>query len=76
VAEYVLVNIGCLECGVGTEIVGRFSDKGVADEMAKELGVKFRWRQSGENCFEVFELAPINEVKQEYLSDSEGEPER
>ena len=54
--RYLLMCIGCLECGVDSAIAGIFTDKEEAETIATRLAKKHRWRQKGENSFEVFEL--------------------
>ena len=66
--KYLVFNIGCIECGVGSKIVGVFDDKLIADQIAESCRKKYSWRDGGQNEFEVFEL-PANEnaVDDEYL---------
>lgn len=65
--KYLLFNIGCLECGVDSNVVGIFDTKLKADVLRDELRKKFAWRQGGQNEFEIFELnLPINEINEEY----------
>jgi hypothetical protein len=49
-------NIGCIECGVSSDVVGSYETieeaKKVADICQKVLG----WREGGQNSFEVFDL--------------------
>ena len=66
---WILVNIGCIECGVSTNIVGVFDDKEKALEIANGLGKTHGWREGGQNWFEVFVMPETNKIKQEYLSD-------
>lgn len=53
---YVVVNIGCIECGVSSDIVGLFSDQKLADEAAERLEESHSLRQGGQNAFEVYRL--------------------
>lgn len=64
--NYILVNIGCIECGVSSEIVGVFSDKTKADEIAETLNDKHGWREGGQNSYEVFKMPELDTVKDEY----------
>lgn len=65
---WVVVNIGCIECGVSTAIVGVFSDHAKAGAIAEELaGIKaMRWREGGQNEYEVFEMPKADVVAEEY----------
>lgn len=66
---YILVNIGCLECGVSSDIVGVFTDKEDAYSLEEECTEKFSWREGGQNSFEVFEVNVLNVINPEYLGD-------
>jgi hypothetical protein len=63
---WIVVNIGCIECGVASNIVGVFSDKEEADGLAKRLNETHNWRQGGQNEFAVFPMPPLNEIADEY----------
>lgn len=69
---WILVNIGCIECGVSTNIVGVFSDKETAVALAEKLDKSHAWRESGQNAFEVFAMPPIDEVAEEYRTRDSG----
>lgn len=66
-SKWILVNIGCIECGVSSKIVGVFSSKERAEELANRLYESHKWRDHGQNDFEVFEHPPLDEVDPEYL---------
>ena len=58
---YVAVDIGCLECGESSDVLGIFKDKKQAQKVldeAEELQAK-DWH--GEHCFEIFEIESIVE---------------
>ena len=63
---WLVMNIGCIECGVSSAIVGVFADKEKADAIAAECGEKFGWREGGQNAFEVFEIPEPEKVADEY----------
>ena len=65
--KYILVNIGCIECGVSSNIVGVFNSEEKANQLAKEFDNKFEWREGGQNSFEVFEMPLLNAINSEYL---------
>lgn len=65
---YVLVNIGCIECGVSSNIVGVFESKAVSEQLAEELQETHGWREGGQNSFEVFELHEVGIINKEYLN--------
>ena len=63
---WILVNIGCIECGVSSAIVGVFTDKERADALADELSTKYHWREMGQNNYEVFAMPTFDIVADEY----------
>lgn len=63
---YLVMNIGCIECGVSSNVVGIFEDKNKAVALAEEFDSKFSWRQGGQNSFEVFELPGVGVINDEY----------
>lgn len=63
---WLVMNIGCIECGVSSAVVGVFADKEKADAIADECDKKFGWREGGQNAFEVFELPEPEKVADEY----------
>lgn len=64
--KYIVVNIGCIECGVSSNIVGVFTNKDKAEEIAGILEQMNDWREGGQNDYEVFEMPKINEIHKEY----------
>lgn len=63
---WIVVNIGCIECGVSSNIVGVFDDESKANKIAAELDEKLNWREGGQNSFEVFPMPTVNVVTDEY----------
>ena len=57
--KYILVNIGCIECGVSSNIVGVFDNEEKANKLAEEYDTKFSWREGGQNSFKVFEIPEL-----------------
>jgi hypothetical protein len=66
VQKWVVVNIGCIECGVSSDIVGVFDNEAEADRIAKVLDDKLDWREGGQNSFEVFPLPEVGVISEEY----------
>lgn len=64
--KWIVVNIGCIECGVSSDIVGVFSSKSKANKVAKDLDETHAWREGGQNSFEVFEMPQIDKINPEY----------
>lgn len=69
--KWIVVNIGCIECGVSSNIVGVFDNEDKANEIADKFDDKFNWRQGGQNSFEVFEMPEINQIHPEYTEEAE-----
>lgn len=67
--HYLVFNIGCIECGVPSGVVGVFESEHFADRLAAWLNnkKKFSWRLSGQNSYEVFELPTVGIIADEYL---------
>lgn len=65
--KWILVNIGCIECGVSSNIVGVFTSKNEASDIAKKLNEKGNWRESGQNSYEIFKMLTLNKINEEYL---------
>lgn len=64
---WLVFNVGCIECGVSSNVVGVFVHKEEADNIAKTLDEKLAWREGGQNSYEVFELNRAGVVSDEYL---------
>lgn len=54
--QWLVFNIGCIECGVSSNIVGTYATEEEALRVAKLLNDKLDWREGGQNFFEVFDL--------------------
>lgn len=54
---FIVVNVGCIECGVPSNIVGLYATEEEAEAVAKVCGEKLSWRHGGQNSFEVFDLS-------------------
>jgi hypothetical protein len=64
--SWTVVNVGCIECGVSSNIVGVFGDEERAKAIAATLDEEMGWREGGQNAYEVFPLPPLNVVHEEY----------
>lgn len=75
---YVVVNIGCIECGVSSNVVGIFNTQREADIVASLCYEKLDRREGGQNKFEVFKLPEVGVLNIEYAealcieSDTDG----
>lgn len=70
-SKYIVVNIGCIECGVSSNIVGVFDDDIKANEIAAKLNDTHEWREGGQNSYEVFPMPELNVINEEYLREVE-----
>lgn len=64
-----MVNIGCIECGVTSNVVGVFSDEARATAIAEQFSKKYSWREGGQNAFDVFPMPETDVVNPEYTTD-------
>jgi hypothetical protein len=51
---YVVVDIGCIECGEETKVLGVFADKSEAEHVAEDHGAP-DYFNGGQHAVEVFE---------------------
>lgn len=65
--KWIVVNIGCIECGVSSDIVGVFTEEKYALNLATILKEKADWRNGGENHYIVFPMPEDNIIKEEYM---------
>ena len=54
--KWLVFNVGCIECGVSSNVVGVYATKEEADNIAAICNAKLDWREDGQNSFEVFDL--------------------
>lgn len=64
--QYLVFNVGCIECGVSSKVVGVFTIKAMAENVAAQCNDKHHWREHGQNSYEVFELPALNLIDPEY----------
>jgi hypothetical protein len=56
IKRYLVFNIGCLECGVSSDVVGTYATEEEAKQVAALMSKKLDWREGGQNEFLVFDL--------------------
>lgn len=54
---FLVMNIGCIECGVSSGVVGVYETQDEADAIASKCDHHLSWREGGQNSFEVFDLS-------------------
>jgi len=60
--HYVAVDIGCIECGESTNVLGIFEDKVKAEEVIKDHGARQSQNWKGVHRFKIFEIDGLNKV--------------
>lgn len=63
--QYVLIDIGCIECGYGSNIAGKFSTEKEAAEWAEQLNK--HCSNGGQHNYEVFRLPEESGILPEYV---------
>lgn len=53
---FLVMEIGCLECGSPDSVIGVFKTKEAAELAVKAVESKMYWRGGGHCVFEIFEL--------------------
>lgn len=61
---WMVFNVGCIECGVSSDVVGFYSTEEEAKQIAQACEDELHWREGGQNSFEVFNL--VTPQAQEY----------
>ena len=56
---YIVVDVGCIECGSSTNIVGVYNDIDEANRIANKCEGAMRWHDGGEHRYEVFEVPSV-----------------
>jgi len=71
---YILMDIGCIECGESSDLLGSFETLEKAHEV-QEKWESIGWR-GGQHSYEIFELTDdINELGKKYLESAKKESE-
>ena len=63
--QYMVFNIGCIECGVGSNVVGLYDTQEEANKVVAVCVDKLQWREDGQNIFKVYDLTEPQ--AQEYM---------
>ena len=58
--KYVVVDIGCIECGEQSRVPGIFTNKKEAEKVAKKYEEIQSNNWCGQHCFEIFEVKEEN----------------
>ena len=54
--RWLVFNIGCIECGVSSNVVGLYNTEKEANEVCNKMDEELGWREGGQNAFQVFDL--------------------
>ena len=65
---YLVMEIGCIECGLGSDVVGLFKDRAKAEREAAVCKKDFHWRFDGENHFDIFEIDTDRDLDRNFLT--------
>lgn len=57
---YIAVDIGCIECGEESSVIGIFKDKGLAEKACRREQEIQKENWHGEHHFEIFEAKKIS----------------
>lgn len=64
---YVLVDIGCIECGEESHVIGIFTDVMLVEQVKTNHKLRQEKNWHGQHYFKIFEIDEINKVyKVEY----------
>ena len=69
--SYLVINIGCIECGVSSQVAGLFETKEEAEEVRDALDANYSWREGGQNVFKIFPLPIVGNVNAEYTMEAQ-----
>jgi hypothetical protein len=70
--KFILMDIGCIECGESSDLLGVFDSKEEAESIASEWSA-LGWR-GGQHSYDVFELSDnINELGKKSLESAKKE---
>ena len=64
--KYVAVDIGCIECGEGSSVLGIFDNKEEAIKILKKCEEYQEEHWHGQHCFEIFEITEENKLVDDY----------
>lgn len=56
--QYIVVDIGCIECGESSSIIGVFTDRALAEAAVADwerIG-----RRGGQHSYEIFDMPELN----------------
>ena len=59
---YVLVDIGCIECGEESHVIGIFTDVKLAEQAKTNHKLRQEKNWCGQHYFKIFEIDEINKV--------------
>ena len=65
-SKWLVLHIGCIECGCPSGIVGLFANYDQADRIANDCNDKHSWLNGGQNSFEVVELPEEGIIHNDY----------
>jgi hypothetical protein len=72
---YVAVDIGCIECGEDSAVLGVFTSRDAAEVVCEDHDRRQREHWSGQHYFDVWEVDGIDKVMHVAYGDEAPDPE-
>ena len=63
---WIVVDIGCIECGASSGIVGMFDNEVAANAIAYQLHSEADFKDGGQHKYDVFPTPVLNAIHQDY----------
>lgn len=71
---WLVFNIGCIECGVTSNVVGIYHDEQEAWRVRDICAHTLSWREGGQNSFGVYDLStPMHDEYSEVINKATGD---
>ena len=74
--KYVVVDVGCIECGEESAVLGIFTDKKKAEEIMKKCEEYQSAHWMGQHYFFIEEIKEENELANDYYKERINESNR
>ena len=74
--RWLVMDIGCIECGATSEVVGLFKSAMEAETMADVLNKHYSFHDHCQHNYKVFDLKNINGLQEPYTTMIKDKEER
>lgn len=71
---HLVMEIGCIECGLSSCVVGLFEDRAQAEKEVAVCEKDFHWRFGGENHFSIFAIDSDRDLNRNFLTSPGDRP--